>query len=67
MHCRNVFIIFLDINSLFLSKDPDKVPEDVPLIILDSKSAFCMARNGKDNKHTSHIARRVHFIRNGEK
>ena len=26
-----------------------------------------MAKNGKDTKHTSHIARRVHFLRNGEK
>ena len=26
-----------------------------------------MAKNGKDIKHTSHIARRVQFVRNGEK
>ena len=25
-----------------------------------------MAKNGKDTKHTSHIARIVHFVRNGE-
>ena len=26
-----------------------------------------MAKNGKDTKHTRHIARRIHFVRNGEK
>ena len=26
-----------------------------------------MSKNGKDNKHTRDIARRMHFIRNGEK
>ena len=26
-----------------------------------------MAKNGKDTKHTSHISRIVHFVRNGEK
>ena len=25
-----------------------------------------MAKNGKDTKHTSHIYRRGHFVRNGE-
>ena len=49
------------------NKDPDIVPEEAPLIILDSKSAVCMSKNGKDNKNTSHIARGVHFVRNGEK
>ena len=28
---------------------------------------MCMARNGKDTKHTRNIARRVYFVRNGEK
>ena len=41
----------------FLNKDPDIFPEEAPLIILDSKSAICMANNGKDTKNTSHIAR----------
>ena len=54
------------INEL-LNKDPDIVPEKSPIIILDSKSAVCMAKNGKDTNHTRHIARRVHFVRNGEK
>ena len=26
-----------------------------------------MAKNCKDTKHTIHIARRIHFVRNGEK
>ena len=51
----------------FLNKDPDIVPEEAPLFVLDSKSAMCMANNGKDTKHTRHIARIMHFIRNGEK
>ena len=51
----------------FLNKYPDIVPEEVPLIVLDSKSAMCMANNGKDTKHTRHIARIMHFVRDGEK
>ena len=43
------------------------VPKEAPLIVLDSKSAMCMAKNGKDIKHTRYIARRMHFVRNGEK
>ena len=43
------------------------VPKEGTLIILDSKSAMCMAKNGKDTKHTRHIASRMHFVRNGEK
>ena len=51
----------------FLNKGPYIVPYEAPLIILDSKSAVCMANNGKDTKHTGYIARRMHFLRNGEK
>ena len=29
-----------------LNKDPDIVPEEAPVIVLDSKSAMCMAKNG---------------------
>ena len=54
------------IHELF-NKDPDIVPEEAPLIVLDSKFAICMADNGKDTKHTRHIARRMYFVRNGEK
>ena len=35
----------------FLNKYPDIVPEEAPLIILDSKSTVCMAKNGKYTKH----------------
>ena len=43
------------------------VPKEAPLIVLDSKSAMCMAKNGKDIKHTRHIARIMHLVRNGGK
>ena len=43
------------------------VPKEAPLIVLDSKSAMCMDKNSEDTKHTIHIARRMHFVRNGEK
>ena len=33
---------------------------------MDSKSAVCMANNGKDTNHTRHITRRIHFVRNIE-
>ena len=39
----------------FLKKDPDIVPEEAPLIVLDSKSAMCMANNSKYTKHKRHI------------
>ena len=50
----------------FLNKDTYIVPEESTLIILDINSAVCMAKNGKDIKHTRHISRGVHFVRNGE-
>ena len=50
-----------------MNKDPDIVPDEAPLIVLDRKSAMCMAKNDKDNKHTRHITRRMHFVRIGEK
>ena len=28
---------------------------------------MCVSNNGKDTKHTRHIARRMHFVTNGEK
>ena len=49
-----------------LNKDPDIVPYEAPLIVLDIKYAMCMDKNGKDTKHTRHIARRIHLVRNGE-
>ena len=54
------------INEL-LNKFPDIVPEEVPIIILDSKYDVCMAKNGKDSKHIRRIYRRVQFVRYGEK
>ena len=50
-----------------MNEDPDMVPKEAPLIVLDIKSAMCMAKNGRDDKHTRQIARRMHFLRNGEK
>ena len=50
-----------------LNKDTDIVPEEGPLIVLDSKSAMCMAKNGKNTKHTRHISRIIYFVRDGEK
>ena len=49
-----------------LNKYTDIVPEEDSIIILDRKSYVCMAKNGKDTKHTRHIARRVNFVKNGE-
>ena len=54
------------IHELF-SKDTDIVPEESPLIIMDSKSVVCMDKNGKDTKQTRHIARRINFVTNGER
>ena len=51
----------------FLKKDPDIVPEEAPLNILDIKYAVCMDKNGKDTKNTRAIYRRVYLMRNGEK
>ena len=50
-----------------LNEDLDMVLKEAPLIVLDSKYAMCMAKNGKDTKHNRHIARIMHFVRNGEK
>ena len=50
-----------------LNKDLDIVKEEYPLIVLDGKPDMFMAKNGKDTKHTRDIARRMYFVRNGEK
>ena len=50
-----------------LNKDPDIVPEESPLIILNINYAVCMAKNDMDTKHTRHISRRVYSVINGEK
>ena len=49
-----------------LNEDPDMVPKEAPLIVLDSRSAMCMPKNGRDTKHNRHIARRMHFVRIGK-
>ena len=48
-----------------LNEDPYIVPEEAPLIVLDSKSAICIANNGKDIKYNRQIARRINLVRNG--
>ena len=57
---------FIIINNELMKKYPDLVPEQSPLIILDSKSDVCMSKNGKETKHTRHITRRINVDRNGE-
>ena len=47
-----------------LNKYPDIVPVEAPLVVLDRKSAICMANNDKYTKHTRHIASRIKFVRN---
>ena len=37
------------------------------MIVLDSKSDMCMVKSGKNTKHTRHISRIMHFVRNGDK
>ena len=37
------------------------------MIVLYSKSDICMAKNGKDTKHSRHISRIMNLVRNGEK
>ena len=67
MHYRNGFSTFQAFNSWFWNKDPDIIPEEAPLIILDSKSAVCIAKNGKYAKHTMQISRIVQLVINGNK
>ena len=53
--------------NVFLNNYLYIVTEEATIIVLDSKYALCMSKNGKDIKHTRHIARRMYFVRNGEK
>ena len=50
-----------------LNKDPDIVPEEAPLFILDRNYNVCIAKHSKDTKYTINIYRRVNFVRNDEK
>ena len=36
------------------------------MIVLDGKPDTCIAKNGKDTKHTRHIKTIMNFVRNGE-
>ena len=67
MHCRNGFSTFRDVDSWIAQRGSRHGSKEAPLIFLDSKSAMCMTKNGKDNKHTRNIARIMHFLWNGEK
>ena len=67
MHCRNGFRHFSILIHKLLNEDPDIVPEEGHMIVLDIKYDVCMAKNGKDTKHTRHIASRMHFVRNLKK
>ena len=67
MHCRNGLAHFRMLIHELLKKDLDILLEEDPLNVFDSKSDMCMSKNGKDTKHTIHIARRIHFVTNGEK
>ena len=51
----------------FLNKYTDIVPEEGPIIRLDSKSAVCISNNGNDTKQIGHIDGRVNLVRNDEK
>ena len=57
---------FRIINNECLNKDPYVEPERAPLVILNSSSAICMAKNVKNTKHTRHISRKMHLVGNGE-
>ena len=48
-----------------LNKDPDISTDKDPFIMLDRNYSVFMSKNGKDAKHTSHIAIRVYFVRYG--
>ena len=50
-----------------MKKDPYMVPQEAPIIVLDSESYVCMSNNGKYTKNNRNISRRVHFLRNGDK
>ena len=50
-----------DAKNEFLNTYIYEVPEQTPLIILDSKSAMGMDKNGNFTKHTRRITRIMHF------
>ena len=66
IHFRNGFSTFQDINSWIIEQGYRYSSGGTPPIVFDSKSAVCIASNGKDTNHTRHIANRVQFVRNGK-
>ena len=58
-------LYFRMLNNEFLKKDPDVVPEQALIIILDGKSTVNMAKNVKNTKHTRRIYRIINLVRNG--
>ena len=57
---------FRVLNNELLDKDTDVVPEQEPIIILDSKLAMCTSNNVTVTKYTRHISRIMHFLINVE-
>ena len=57
---------FVMLNNELMNKDPNGVPDEAPLNILDSKSLMCIANNINDTKNTRYIAIIIHFLLNGE-
>ena len=54
---------FRMINNEFLNKAPYVVPEQAPLIVSGSKLAVCMAKSGKETKHTRRISIRMYYFK----
>ena len=44
---------FRVLNNWLLNKDLYVVPEQAPIVLLDSKAAVCMYNNGKGTRHIS--------------
>ena len=44
----------------------EKIEEPIP-ILLDNKSAVDMSKTFKHSKHTRHIMRRYHYVKEGER
>ena len=54
-------MLISDLNGV----DPDHYGNPVNIMV-DSSSAKAMTENEKDTKRTRHIARRIHYVRNGQ-
>ena len=55
---------FRILNNELFNKNPYVFSEQSIYIILNIKLAMCMAKNGKDTKHTRHFSIIVHFVIN---